>query len=103
RTGRGEVIKMIFRSPRKKKVILHIGLPKTGSTALQQALYQNREELLRQGVLYPAQVHRAGDPKHNFVLDLLRNEHGYDLGGERGYRAASRIVISNEALSNDFY
>jgi hypothetical protein len=94
---------MFFRSPPKKKVILHIGLPKTGSTALQQALYLAREELLRQGVLYPAQVHREEDPKHNFVLDLLRNGRAYDLGSERGYRAASRIVISNEALSNDFY
>ncbi|WJN59943.1 hypothetical protein OH686_14400 [Pseudomonas sp. SO81] len=94
---------MLFRAPSKKKIILHIGLPKTGSTALQQALYQSREALLRQGVLYPAQVHREDDPKHNFVLDLVRKGQGHDIGSERGYKAASRIVISNEALSNDFY
>lgn len=93
----------IFCSLRKKKIILHIGLPKTGSTALQQALYQSRESLLRQGVLYPAHVHREDDPKHNFVLDLVRKGQGHDISSERGYRGASRIVISNEAISNDFY
>ncbi|USR41527.1 hypothetical protein L1F06_008910 [Ectopseudomonas hydrolytica] len=94
---------MFFRNSHKKKIILHIGLPKTGSTALQQAFYQSREVLLRQGVLYPAQVYRQDDPKHNFVLDLVRKGQGYDIGSERGYKAASRIVLSNEALSNDFY
>lgn len=94
---------MFFRAPSKKKIILHIGLPKTGSTALQQALHQSREALLRQGVLYPAKVHCEDDPKHNFVLDLVRKGQGYDISSERGYKTASRIVISNEALSNDFY
>ncbi len=94
---------VFLRAPRKKKIILHIGLPKTGSTALQQALYQSRQGLLRQGVLYPAQVYREDDPKHNFVLDLVRKGRGHDIGSEQGYKAASRIVISNEALSNDFY
>lgn len=94
---------MFLRAPQKKKIILHIGLPKTGSTALQQTLFQSRAALLREGVLYPAQVHREDDPKHNFVLDLVRKGQGYDIRSEQGYSAASRIVISNEALSNDFY
>ena len=88
---------------RKKKIVLHIGLPKTGSTALQQALYHAREALLRQGVLYPAQVFREDDPKHNFVLELIRKSQGYDISRERGYKAAGLIVISNEAVSTDFY
>ena len=33
--------------------ILHIGLPKTGSTSLQRALSDNRESLRRHGVIYP--------------------------------------------------
>lgn len=94
---------MFLRSAQKKKIIVHIGLPKTGSTALQQALFQSRKALLREGVLYPAQVHREDDPKHNFVLDLIRKGCSYDVGCEPGYKSASRIVISNEALSNDFY
>lgn len=35
------------------KLIIHIGPPKTGTTALQRALFNSREELLKHGVLYP--------------------------------------------------
>lgn len=94
---------MSFLPENKKKIILHIGLPKTGSTALQHALYRDRERLRQHGVLYPAKVHRPEDPKHNYVLDLIRKGQEYDLCTEEGYQAASRIIISNEAISNDFY
>lgn len=36
--------------------LLHIGLPKTGTTALQQAAAQNRDALLSHGVRYPGQA-----------------------------------------------
>ena len=36
-----------------KKVFFHVGAPKTGTTYLQQVLFQNREALARDGVLYP--------------------------------------------------
>lgn len=55
------------------KLILHIGMPKTGSTALQEFLVRNRGALLKQGVLYPmVDVSRLN---HNFLsLFLFRNE-----------------------------
>jgi hypothetical protein len=43
------------------KTILHIGMPKTGSTALQETLLASHDELLRHGVLYP----RIPDPSFN--------------------------------------
>lgn len=36
------------------RVILHIGMPKSGTTALQHTLRANRELLLRHGIIYPA-------------------------------------------------
>ncbi len=36
-----------------RRVFLHVGLPKTGTTYLQTLLWDNRDELLRQGVLLP--------------------------------------------------
>lgn len=36
-----------------KKVFFHVGAPKTGTTYLQQVLFQNRERLATNGVLYP--------------------------------------------------
>lgn len=38
-----------------RRIVLHIGLPKTGTTTIQNALYANRAFLLeREGVLYPS-------------------------------------------------
>jgi hypothetical protein len=39
---------------KKKRIILHIGTHKTGTTTLQDALYLNREKLLEQGYCYPS-------------------------------------------------
>lgn len=35
------------------RLILHIGMQKTGTTSIQKALFQNRELLARHGVVYP--------------------------------------------------
>jgi hypothetical protein len=52
------------------KLILHIGMPKTGSTALQEFFAGNRGALLKQGVLYPTvNVSRLN---HNFLSLFLR-------------------------------
>lgn len=36
-----------------RRLVVHVGLPKTGTTSIQTALLANRGELLKQGVLYP--------------------------------------------------
>ena len=45
--------------------ILHIGLPKTGSTSLQTALSENREALQRLGIVYPRIGSYSGSSYHN--------------------------------------
>lgn len=49
------------------KVILHIGLPKTGTTFLQSALYHNRGTLARRGILYPVTGTAATPELHDGV------------------------------------
>jgi len=57
-----------------RKIYIHAGLHKTGSTALQTALFNNRENLLRQGFYYPG----IGIPArfhghHNIAWQLSRD------------------------------
>lgn len=52
-----------------QKVLLHVGTPKTGTSYLQDVLFQNRSKLLRQGVLYPAE---RFDAHFLAALDLMR-------------------------------
>ncbi|WP_396621491.1 hypothetical protein [Marinobacter sp. W-8] len=49
------------------KVVLHIGTPKTGSSALQYFLNENRKQLARHGYYYP---------KHNFDSNQISGGHG---------------------------
>jgi hypothetical protein len=45
------------------RLILHIGMPKAGSTALQKALAKSRRALRKAGILYP-----KGTFNHNFLI-----------------------------------
>lgn len=40
---------------RAEEIILHVGFAKTGTTAIQRLLLQNKEQLLAQGVLWPGE------------------------------------------------
>lgn len=48
--------------PGRPTVYLHIGAPKTGTTYLQQVVFQNRAALRRNGLLYP-----GGTPRAHFL------------------------------------
>ncbi|MDN5894283.1 MAG: hypothetical protein L0H93_09675 [Nocardioides sp.] len=54
---------------RPKRVILHVGTPKTGTSYLQDVLHRNKKDLAAEGVLYP--VDRF-DGHFLAALDLMR-------------------------------
>jgi len=54
----------------KPKLYLHIGRPKTGSTALQSFLHRNRRTLARQGLCYP-ETGRYQHASHKLSLVYL--------------------------------
>src|SRR5262245_66527127 len=56
-----------------KKVFVHIGAPKTGTSQLQDLLYINREGLRAKGVLYPAE---RFDHQFLAALDLIGKSWG---------------------------
>lgn len=53
------------------KLILHLGMDKTGTTAIQLSLTAMRAALLERGVLYPSI--RLKSPNHNFLTLLTEN------------------------------
>ncbi len=66
-----------------KRVFIHIGAPKTGTTYLQYVLKQNRGAMKKAGVLYPRVA--GGDAHHTAMWDLRRTwerrEFGSDIRG----------------------
>ena len=78
-----------------KRVLLHVGTPKTGTSYLQDVLFRNRPALAEHGILYPAD---RFDAHFLAALDLMRLPWGgleteavgaWDRLAERGPRAGT--------------
>lgn len=86
-------------------VLLHIGVHKTGTTAIQAALADAREDLLAHGVRYPGKL----QAQHRAALALLGRPWGWNSRGgsvmdrrhfdslvKRAGKHDGRVVISSE-------
>jgi hypothetical protein len=60
-------VKVTIVSEAQQTCFVHIGVPKTGTTLLQRFFFENREALLRHGVLYP-DVSLRGFGHHDFAF-----------------------------------
>lgn len=95
------------------KIFLHIGLPKTGTTALQQNFYENTESLISQGVLYPStglDTQKSYGPNHQRLVNLLfaKNKEGIlnyqnEIEIEGIKNSCESIFLSHEGMTNHFY
>lgn len=90
-------------------ITLHIGPHKTGTTAIQQWLLDNRAALLEQGIHYPP-PERNG-PGHAVIAWELRGQHGLAKSQARFKRAiaeaaeagATRLLLSSENFCHGLY
>lgn len=101
-------------------VLVHIGLPKTGSTSLQQALYEDRRNLLKNGYFYadletdfhhwPLQMPFVHQPsKHHLIrkrglteaesMNFIR-EKIHDFQRQLSQSNAHTCILSSEGFSD---
>jgi hypothetical protein len=78
---------------------LHIGLPKTGTTAIQKWCFQNTDYLRENRSEYPRSDLPHADPKHSFILTELLNGKFQRISDALKNDHCERIIFSNEALS----
>jgi len=82
-----------------KRLLIHVGLPKTGTTAMQRWCYTHRSELESSGVFYPEQIADPVNPNHHFLVSgLSRNELDRDLPAVLAHEAQT-VYLSAEGLS----
>lgn len=93
----------------QKQLILHVGFHKSGTTALQESFFVQRDELLAQGIEYPNTGKKA---HHRAVWALASKRWGWkDKGGEttpyRTWLKMLKLVNSSKAqsvvLSSEFF
>ena len=94
---------------RKRRLILHAGTPKTGTTSLQWHLASNARNLAERGFWYPAPSEKADVPKHQELVGLLRRGDAvaftdymekalHDMPGD-----AHTIIFTTEGIFNHWW
>lgn len=89
-----------------QRLILHIGLHKTGSTSFQHSCFSNRNTLKQYGILYPdCPSLNGGTAQHVLLVSLLRRTHGVatfieTLRNLEGVHDSKYILLSAENLSS---
>ena len=88
-----------------KRLVLHVGLPKTGTSALQTTASSNYAKLLEMGVEYPLVEGASGllHPKHQFLVNMLLKDSLERLEPFLEERLAPLVFLSAEGLSNHFF
>jgi hypothetical protein len=72
------------------KIIFHIGLHKTGSTALQQFFWENKEELAKIGIIYP-----------KIGVDYFAHQNlAYDLNQDSRFNASLGTFVELTSFCN---
>lgn len=91
-----------------KKLIVHVGPHKTGTTSIQGTLFANRDRLLKDRILYPLSIKNAIFPQQHseiafavkkgnsqlwkgFFQKMDQNLHGFEI---------DTVIISGEEFSN---
>jgi hypothetical protein len=88
-----------------RRVFFHVGLPKTGTTYLQTILWNNRDELGRQGVLLPGRSSR----QHLWASGVVREDPNLDRRGADARHAWRDLVREINAwpdtaiISHEFF
>lgn len=88
----------------KPRLLIHIGMPRTGSATLQRALRDASASLLNQGIVYPSPARGPHPFKHAAVLQALRSGDAASIEAERAallreFRAsdAGVMILSDDA------
>jgi hypothetical protein len=94
--------------PGRARVVVHVGVPKSGTSFLQATLRENADRLAAQGVWHPAQQHRG---MFHAALELTGNHPGWGVPQKRvdgtwaelcaeALRRGGTTVFSHELFSN---
>lgn len=97
--------------PVERRLVVHVGMPRAGSSTLQEVLFHYRQKLEQHGLLYPAQSAALAGPATNSQLYnhklLLKSAKAYwppgrfaalhqDIAGQMAASAAPCILLSCE-------
>ena len=86
-----------------RRIVLHVGLPKTATSSLQLWCDRKRERLAARGVSYPKEWASDLFPKHQFLVGGLLSGDLRRLAAVLAAEEAGTVLLSAEGLTNHLY
>lgn len=87
----------------RPKLLLHVGLPKTATSALQMWCHANTANLRAGGIVYPEPSGETAMPKHQFMMsDLMKNEFSATRKA-LAEGSGQPMILTTEGLTNHLY
>lgn len=82
-----------------QRLVLHAGLPKTGTSSLQRLFHDHRADLRALDIDYPDPVNTPEDPKHDFLINDIAAGHCRTLPQVLARAQSPTVLLSIEGLS----
>lgn len=86
-----------------RKAVIHVGLPKTGTSALQDWCYRNRENFLADDIAYPPPDPNSISPKHQYIVEDLFSGHANRMREAVQSTTERTVILTTEGLTNHLY
>lgn len=86
----------------KKQIFMHIGLPKTATSAFQSWCNVNKFRLLKNGIDYPDEIELV-TLRHQFIIKEIKNGLFNKLQACLSNTNCQKILFSVEGISNQFF
>lgn len=84
-----------------KKVILHVGLHKTGTTTIQNFLFKEKDKLLENKILYPEVSGRGANHSTVFYSIYSENPESYHINIRQGLTSKAQVDTINEKMKKE--
>ncbi|MDB5506215.1 MAG: hypothetical protein JWR75_853 [Devosia sp.] len=88
----------------RQRLIFHVGLPKTATSAIQWWCFNNRDQLLQHGIRYADISSKTNAPKQQYLVSALKGGKLAPLARQlEKYVAGPPLLFSTEGLTNHLY
>lgn len=86
-----------------KDLFLHIGMPKTATSAFQAWCFDNRNFLRAHNINYPDKIVSNIRKKHQFLISEIKTQNFSTLKHIIEKNDSKKMLLSTEGLTNNFY
>lgn len=92
-----------IQDKKMKNIVLHIGMHKTGTSTIQQNLFENRQLLRRFGIVYPNLAETGANHSSALYSYYCDHSENYHMNIREGRTTKNSLDKFHNTIKNDFF